>query len=417
MQPASPRAVLEAAESQWIFSKDEIRRTPSGLDGMPLETEQANRGKGVNFIIQVGIMLKLPQLTLSTASVFLHRFFMRRSMVDKPGRPGIHYYSAAATCIFLASKVEENCRKMKELIVACARVAQKNPQLAIDEQSKEYWRWRDTLLHNEDLLLETLCFDLSLEPPYKTLYSSLHRFSVQDNKPLRNAGWAYLNDSNVTMLCLLFTSRTIAASALYCAAKNTDTTFPDDERGRPWWEVLGVRLQDIRRACNYMAEIYENSPPPNSQAKYAYTPEEGDPADAKTRSRPLGLSVSPSPGLGMERTSNGGQPGPTYRRSPQSPRKRSHDSLENDDRRPRRRTPTAEVKGLSNSVSERPEPSPDGGNSSSYAKSPKRRKLAEPPTNGHRADRVVTPEKSPLRTEHHTGGDSESSEEGEVSDS
>jgi protein BUR2 len=77
---------------QWIFTEDELRRTPSILDLMPAQKEGENRAKGANFIIQCGIMLKLPQVTLETAVVFLHRFYMRHSMVDKPGQPGWHYY-------------------------------------------------------------------------------------------------------------------------------------------------------------------------------------------------------------------------------------------------------------------------------------------------------------------------------------
>ena len=38
-------------------------------------------------------------------------------------RPPMHYYSVAATSLFLATKVEENCRKMKELVIACVREA------------------------------------------------------------------------------------------------------------------------------------------------------------------------------------------------------------------------------------------------------------------------------------------------------
>ena len=128
--------------SQWLFTEAELLRTPSVLDGLSPEKEIENRGKGVNFILQVGIMLKLPQITLATASVFLHRFFMRHSMVDLSNRPGFHYYSMAATSLFLATKVEENCRKMKELVVACVRVAQKEPNKAGVDQDKEYWRWR-----------------------------------------------------------------------------------------------------------------------------------------------------------------------------------------------------------------------------------------------------------------------------------
>jgi Cyclin, N-terminal domain len=60
--------------------------------------------KGVNFITQVGMLLKLPQLTLATASVYLHRFFMRHFMVDLPNRPGLHHYAIAATALFLATK-------------------------------------------------------------------------------------------------------------------------------------------------------------------------------------------------------------------------------------------------------------------------------------------------------------------------
>ena len=217
---------------------------------------------------------------------------MRYSMVkDKPSNggvqePAMHYYSVAATSLFLAIKVEENCRKMRELVVACVRVAQKDPNKAVDEQDKEYWRWRDTLLQMEDLLLEAICFDLSVEAPYKTLSDFLVRLKSEDNKRLRNTAWAFLNDSCLTTLCLLFPSRTIAASALYAAAKHCGVRF-QDESGRPWWEVVGVELKHIRRACNYMAEVYENNPlrGGSDSGIYERTPEDGDEWLAKTRER------------------------------------------------------------------------------------------------------------------------------------
>ena len=250
------------SQSQWLFTEDELLLAPSIVDGgLSSEKERENRGKGVNFILQAGIMLKLPQITLATASVFLHRFYMRHSMVDSPTKgPGFHYYSMAATCLFLATKVEENCRKMKELVIACVRVAQKDPYKLVDEQDKEYWRWRDNILHSEDVLLEALCFDLSLEAPYKTLFDLLLQFHVESSKKLRNSAWAFVNDSCLTQLCLLFSSRTIAASAFYAAAKYTQTAFPDDGIGRPWWHAIGIDIGEIRKACNYMAEMYENVP-------------------------------------------------------------------------------------------------------------------------------------------------------------
>jgi protein BUR2 len=283
--PFPSNEVLLRAQSQWLFTSSELLRTPSILDGLSPAQEHSNRSKGVNFITQVGILLKLPQLTLATASVYLHRFYMRHSMVDLPSRPGLHHYAIAATALFLATKVEENCRKMKELVVACCRVAQKQPNLVVDEQNKEYWRWRDTILVNEDLLLEALCFDLQLEHPYRILFDMLCYYNVQDNKRLRNAAWAFVNDSNLTTMCLQFTARTIAAAALYAAAKHTEVAFPDDEWDRPWWEHLGLDIVDLRKACSVLAEAYEENPLPRQGEKGLYVRENGgmDDDDSKTR--------------------------------------------------------------------------------------------------------------------------------------
>lgn len=76
--------------SQWLFTDDEIDNSPSVYDGLPPIEERARRAKGVNFIVQAGILLKIPQLTLGTASVFFHRFYMRFSMVAEKG--GLHHY-------------------------------------------------------------------------------------------------------------------------------------------------------------------------------------------------------------------------------------------------------------------------------------------------------------------------------------
>ncbi|KAL8674066.1 MAG: hypothetical protein Q9168_001526 [Polycauliona sp. 1 TL-2023] len=285
--PALPNDVLMEAESQWILTESELLRTPSILDGLSPEKERENRGKGVNFIFQVGIMLKIPQVTLATASVLLHRFFVRHSMVEAPGRPTFHYYSMAATSIFLAIKIEENGRKMKDLVVACVRVAQKDPRKLVDEQDKEYWRWKDNILHNEDVLLEALCFDLTLEPPYKFLSEYLDYFGESENRRLRNSAWAFINDSCMTILCLQFSSRAIAASALYAAAKHCHTEILDDEAGRPWWEVIGIDIKTIKQACNTLAAVYEQVRIKNGRdvSIHERTPEDGDDSTTKTRAR------------------------------------------------------------------------------------------------------------------------------------
>ena len=73
-------------ESQWIFTEEEFLCTPSVLEGISPQVEREQRGKGCNFILQMGIQLKLPQPTLAIASVFLHRFYMQNSLKKH------HYY-------------------------------------------------------------------------------------------------------------------------------------------------------------------------------------------------------------------------------------------------------------------------------------------------------------------------------------
>jgi protein BUR2 len=55
----------------------------------------------------------------------------------------------------------------------------------------------------------------------------------------------------------LYNSRTIAVAAFYNACKYCDVQLPDDIKGRPWWEVMHVRLPEVRRSVEYMAVHFE----------------------------------------------------------------------------------------------------------------------------------------------------------------
>lgn len=150
-------------------------------------------------------------------------------------------------------------RKFGEIVAACVRVAQKNPTLEVHRDDKEFWRWKDCILSREEFLLESICFDLNVEVPYNHLLAYTAQLGVQTRQLIRTA-WSFLNDATLTMLCVLWHPRTIAAAALYCAAKHHNIEFPDQE-GKPWWEVVGVKIRDIKKCCNYMALVYEYVPP------------------------------------------------------------------------------------------------------------------------------------------------------------
>jgi protein BUR2 len=191
----------------------------------------------------------------------------------------------AATALFLATKAEENCRKTKEIVIAVAKVAQKNASLIIDEQSKEYWRWRDSILLYEELMLEVLTFDVVLQSPYNSLYHFLQKLQIEENKPLRNAAWAFLNDSFLTPMCLLVPPKDIAIAAIYFSARYTHTQIRDDVNGFPWWELLGGTPDMIARAVGVINEFYSENPLKRSENPYGQSPASAANEDALERTR------------------------------------------------------------------------------------------------------------------------------------
>ncbi|KAI1819581.1 cyclin-like protein [Xylaria intraflava] len=265
----APKTPLPTMTNQWFFTQQEILSSPSVLDGLPPTEERLRRAKGVNFIYQAGVLLELPQITLYVAGVFFHRFFMRRSMVEE--KQGIHHYNIAATALFLANKTEENCRKTKDIIIAVAKVAQKDPKLIVDEQAKEYWRWRDSILMYEEVMLECLTFDVMIDNPHYKLYEFLGHLGLIHDKNLRHAAWAFCNDSCLTVLPLLMEARDIAIASIFFASTFT-AEHVGDHNGEPWWKALGANENHCVKAIEVLKEFYTENPLRKTENPYSGSP-------------------------------------------------------------------------------------------------------------------------------------------------
>ncbi|KAK4193317.1 cyclin-like protein [Podospora australis] len=269
-QSSPRRSSQQPRLEQWLFTPDEVASSPSIIDGLSPAEVRLRRAKGIGFISSAGVLLGFSTITLWVAGVFFHRFFMRYSMVEEKG--GIHHYNIAATALFLANKTEENCRKTKEIIIAVARVAQKNTKLEIDEQSKEYWRWRDSILTYEELMLETLTFDLMVDNPYHRLYEVLEELKLLDQRKLRDACWAFCNDSCLTALPLLATAREIAIGAIFFGAITSKFQI-DDINGTPWWVAVHGDESRLALVVNTLADFYRENPLKKQENRYALSPE------------------------------------------------------------------------------------------------------------------------------------------------
>lgn len=140
-----------------------------------------------------------------------------------------------------------------------AKVAQKDAKLQLDEQSKEYWRWRDNILTYEELMLETLTFDLSVENPLVQLREQFKTLRLNHHEALRDSAWAFCNDACLTVLPLLLSAKDIAIGAIFFALTVLKTQI-EDINGRPWWEVINGTEENIALAVNTVSDFYRENP-------------------------------------------------------------------------------------------------------------------------------------------------------------
>nr|GEZ35744.1 cyclin-T1-3-like isoform X8 [Tanacetum cinerariifolium] len=78
--------------------KEIEERSPSRSDGIDLKKETYLRKSYCTFLQDLGMRLKVPQVTIATAIIFCHRFFIRQSHAKNDKR------TIATVCMFLAGK-------------------------------------------------------------------------------------------------------------------------------------------------------------------------------------------------------------------------------------------------------------------------------------------------------------------------
>ena len=94
-----------------LLRADEVENSPSAQDGVDRETIFKYSRSSCIYIQKVSESLRLRLITISTAKVFFWRYFARQSFKTHDR------WVVAITCIFLASKVEEDLRKLKEVVI------------------------------------------------------------------------------------------------------------------------------------------------------------------------------------------------------------------------------------------------------------------------------------------------------------
>ncbi|KAG9137361.1 hypothetical protein Leryth_017700 [Lithospermum erythrorhizon] len=137
----------------WYFSRREIEEnSPSRLDGIDLKKETYLRKSYCTFLQDLGMRLKVPQVTIATAIIFCHRFFLRQSHAKNDRR------TIATVCMFLAGKVEETPRPLKDVILVSYEIIHKKDPAAIQRIKQKVCGQ----IHRECWSMLSLCLILYL---------------------------------------------------------------------------------------------------------------------------------------------------------------------------------------------------------------------------------------------------------------
>ncbi|CAB5194342.1 unnamed protein product [Rhizophagus irregularis] len=235
-----------------------LSHSPSRYDGISVVDEKKLRSKGIKYIVQVCVSIKLPQIVIATASVYFHRFFMRKSFRE------FHPYDVGGACVLLAVKVEEPKprRTLGDVSSACARIARRDKSL---DDKKEIEMWIDTLKHLEPLIAAILCFDLQVDHPYLPLLKytkELKGYSKEVLRDLASAAWAIINHSHRTPICLFYQPTTIASAAVFIASKVGDVSLNDDAtKGTVWWNVMQSNIYETTKCVDDIFDMYTTTCP------------------------------------------------------------------------------------------------------------------------------------------------------------
>ncbi|KAH7107840.1 cyclin-like protein [Auriculariales sp. MPI-PUGE-AT-0066] len=219
---------------QWLFTLDDLERTPSSDDGMDVQEQLAERAKAIEFMFRVGLTLKLTMTPLSTAATYFHRFFMRRAHRDFP------YRETAIACLFLAAKIEETARKVTDTAQMAMAKAKNLPTSEAsfdnDQARAEVELWVKNILTYEEAVVSVLCFDLVVDHPQTVLEDLIqnwqqHGANVVDESRLEHLqgfAWTLLNDSFRTPLCILVPHDIVAVSCFIIAAQAIGACLLDE---------------------------------------------------------------------------------------------------------------------------------------------------------------------------------------------
>ncbi|CAJ1084429.1 cyclin-T1 isoform X2 [Xyrichtys novacula] len=251
---ASFRSLPASCNNKWYYSRQQIDNSPSRRAGLDPDKELSYRQQAANLLQDMGQRLNVSQLTINTAIVYMHRFYMVQSFTR------FHRNVISPAALFLAAKVEEQPRKLEHVIkVAHACLNPQDP--SPDVRSDAYLQQAQDLVILESIILQTLAFEITIDHPHTHVVKCTQL--VRASKDLAQTSYFMATNSlHLTTFCLQYSPPVVACVCIHLACKWSNWEIPVSTDGKHWWEYVDptVTLELLDELTHEFLQILEKTP-------------------------------------------------------------------------------------------------------------------------------------------------------------
>uniref|UniRef100_UPI00358E7822 cyclin-T1-like isoform X2 n=1 Tax=Myxine glutinosa TaxID=7769 RepID=UPI00358E7822 len=199
------------AASRWYFTREQIDCTPSRRCGVDSDKELSYRQQAANLVQDMGQRLSVSQLTINTAIVYMHRFYMHQSF----------------------TKFHRNT----------------------------YLQQAQDLVMNEHIMLQTLGFEITIDHPHTDVVKCTQL--VRASKDLAQTSYFMATNSlHLTTFCLQYKPTVVACVCIHLACKWSNWEIPVSSDGKHWWEYVdnSVTMELLDALTHEFLQILEKTP-------------------------------------------------------------------------------------------------------------------------------------------------------------
>lgn len=171
------------------------------------------RRKFGGLIWRVGIDLQMNTVTIATAALYFQRFFLAE------GRDRFNATHVATACVWLASKVQEDGRRLRDIANAFAALCGREQETR-ELRMEDYWTMRDAFVLHEQAVLRAMAFDAEPTPAYGFLTEFAWLLACDGGeRGVASLAWTLLNDAFCTDVCALWPPSRVALACLLLAVE------------------------------------------------------------------------------------------------------------------------------------------------------------------------------------------------------